>query len=50
MEKHGDQVEVNEREAANVPRKKHNVRWVLAISLALAIIAMTAVWVIPALA
>ena len=49
MEKHGDQIEVTEREASNKPRGPHNVRIVLAVSLLLAIVVMSLVWIIPAL-
>ncbi|MEH6662549.1 MAG: hypothetical protein V7679_12940 [Parasphingorhabdus sp.] len=49
MEKHGDQIEVTEREASNKPRAPHNVRIVLAASLLLAVAALSMVWIIPAL-
>ncbi len=49
MERHGDQIEVTEREASNIPRAPHNVRIVLAASLMLAVIVMSLVWIIPAL-
>jgi hypothetical protein len=49
MEKHGDQIQVTEREASNKPRRTHNVRIVLAVSLLLAVIVMSMVWIIPAL-
>ncbi|MGB5484923.1 hypothetical protein [Parasphingorhabdus sp.] len=49
MEKHGDQIEVTEREASNKPRGPHNVRIVLAASLLLAVVVMSMVWIIPAL-
>lgn len=49
MEKHGDQIEVTEREASNIPRGPHNVRIVLAASLLLAVVVMSMVWIIPAL-
>tara|TARA_R110002111_G_scaffold246764_1_gene309474 strand:- start:198 stop:401 length:204 start_codon:yes stop_codon:yes gene_type:complete len=49
MEKHGDQIEVTEREASNKPRSPHGVRIVLAVSLVLAVIVMSLVWIIPAL-
>jgi len=49
MEKHGDQIEVTEREASNKPRAAHNVRIVLAASLLLAIVVLSLVWIIPAL-
>ena len=48
MEKHGDQIEVTEREASNKPRAPHNVRIVLAASLLLAVVVMSMVWIIPA--
>ena len=48
MKRDGDEIEVTEREAANIPRKPHQVRWVLAASLLLAIIALSIVWIIPA--
>ena len=50
MEKHGDEIEVTEREASNKPRAPHNVRIVLAVSLLLAIVVLSLVWIIPALA
>tara|TARA_R110000772_G_scaffold18400_38_gene52005 strand:- start:16210 stop:16413 length:204 start_codon:yes stop_codon:yes gene_type:complete len=49
MEKHGDKIEVTEREASNKPRKSHNVRIVLAVSLLLAIVTLSIVWIVPAL-
>jgi hypothetical protein len=49
MEKHGDQIEVTEREASNKPSGPHGVRIVLAVSLLLAIVALSVVWIIPAL-
>lgn len=49
MEKHGDQIEVTEREASNKPRGPHNVRIVLATSLLLAVVMMSLVWIVPAL-
>lgn len=48
MTKNGDQVSLNETEASG-GRKVGAMRWVLGISLTLAIIAMSAVWIIPAL-
>jgi hypothetical protein len=42
-----DQIEVNEEEASG-GIKEHGVRYVLAISLLLAIAAMSAMWIIPA--
>jgi hypothetical protein len=49
MEKHGDQIEVTEREASNKPTGPHGVRIVLAVSLLLAIIVMSLMWIVPAL-
>ena len=49
MEKHGDQIEVTEREASNKPRAPHNVRIVLAASLLLVIVVLSLVWIVPAL-
>ena len=43
-----DHVEVTETEASSGV-KGHGVRYVLAISLLLAVILMSAVWIIPAL-
>ncbi|WP_209348409.1 hypothetical protein [Pontixanthobacter sp. CEM42] len=48
MHKHGDEVHVNDTEASG-GRKTGAMRWVLGVSLLLAIIAMSAVWIIPAL-
>ena len=48
MEKHGDQIEVTEQEASNKPRGPHNVRIVLAVSLLLAIVTLSIIWIIPA--
>lgn len=48
MERHGDEVELTPTEARG-GSTPHIVRYVLGISLVLAIIAMTLVWVIPAL-
>ncbi len=48
MEKHGDEIDVTESEAKAGARPQ-GVRIVLAISLILAIIIMTFIWVIPAL-
>ena len=49
MERHGDQIEVTEREASNIPRATHNVRIVLAASLLFAVVVMSLAWIIPAL-
>ena len=48
MERHGEEVEVTTEEASAASRP-HIVRYILVISLALAVIAMTLVWVVPAL-
>lgn len=48
MKRIGDEIHLNETEASG-GSKEGVVRWVLGISLALAIIAMSAVWMIPAL-
>jgi hypothetical protein len=42
-----DQVQLSEKEASGGV-KNHGVRYVLAISLLLAIVAMSAMWIIPA--
>jgi hypothetical protein len=44
MEKHGEEVEVTETEASGGV-KNHNVRIVLAISLFLAIAALSLIWI-----
>ncbi len=49
MERDGDKIVVTPEEASNVPSKQHGVRWVLAVSLILAVIAMSMIWIIPAL-
>jgi len=48
MNRQGDEVhiETNEARGGSTP---NIMRWVLAISLALAVIAMSAVWIIPAI-
>ena len=48
MERQGDEVHVTETEASGGV-KNQGVRYVLAISLLLAIVAMSAMWIIPAL-
>lgn len=48
MTKNGEQIILNETEASG-GRKVGAMRWVLGVSLTLAIIAMSAVWIIPAL-
>ncbi|MCM8558011.1 hypothetical protein [Sphingomicrobium sediminis] len=49
MERQGDEVHVTEEEATGAV-KPHVGRWVLGISVLLAVIAMSLVWIIPALA
>jgi hypothetical protein len=44
MERQGDEVHVNEEEASG-GRKPHIVRYVLGISLLLAVILMSVVWI-----
>ncbi len=48
MEREGDEVHVDTDEARG-GSTPHVVRWVLAISLTLAVIAMSAVWIVPAI-
>lgn len=48
MHKDGDEIHVSEEEATGAV-KPHVGRWVLGVSLVLIVIAMTLVWVIPAL-
>jgi hypothetical protein len=48
MEKQGDEVHVTEEEATGAV-KPHVGRWVLGVSMVLIVIAMTLVWIIPAL-
>ena len=48
MQRHGDEVEVTEKEAGGKTRPQ-GVRWVLLVSVVLAAIFMTIVWVVPAL-
>lgn len=47
MERDGDNIKMSEEEASNKTTPQ-GVRWVLAISLILALGAMTFVWIIPA--
>lgn len=49
MERRGDEYRLNEDEASG-GTKGHGVRYVLVIGLLLVIAAMSAVWIIPALA
>lgn len=48
MYKEGDEIHVSEEEATGAS-KPHIARYVLGISLVLVVIAMTLVWVIPAI-
>lgn len=48
MHKNGNEIHVSETEASG-GRKDGVMRWVLGISLALAVIAMSVVWIIPAI-
>ena len=48
MERRGDEVHI-ETDEARAGENSGVLRWVLGISLTLAVIAMSAVWIIPAL-
>ena len=48
MEHVGDEIHLTECEATGAERN-HHVRYILAISLALIVIAMSLAWIIPAL-
>ena len=48
MEKIGDEIHVSECEACG-GEQHHHVRYILAISLALVVVAMSLAWIIPAL-
>jgi hypothetical protein len=48
MERRGEEVHI-EIDEARAGVTNHGVRWVLGISLTLALIAMSAVWIIPSL-
>lgn len=48
MERQGEEVHLSEQEAT-AGSKPHVVRWVLGVGLVLIVIAMTLVWVIPAI-
>lgn len=48
MERQGDEVHLNEEEATGAS-KPHIVRWVLGISLILAVVAMSLAWIIPSI-
>ncbi|MFL6734697.1 MAG: hypothetical protein ACJ8EY_08375 [Sphingomicrobium sp.] len=48
MERIGDEVHLTEREACG-GEQHHHVRYILAISLAMIVVAMSLVWIIPSL-
>lgn len=48
MERHGDEVELTEQEASG-GIKGQGVRWVLGVGLLLVIVAMSLIWIVPAL-
>ncbi|MDZ7588471.1 MAG: hypothetical protein U5J78_04785 [Parasphingorhabdus sp.] len=48
MERHGDEVEVDEVEASG-GAPPQGVRWVLAISLLMAVVILSIIWIVPAL-
>jgi len=48
MHKEGDEVHIDDTEASAGTKTGH-MRWVLGIGLVLAVAAMSAVWIIPAL-
>ena len=48
MHREGDEIHVTDEEASGGV-KGHNVRYVLGISLALAIFVLSLIWIIPAL-
>ncbi len=48
MEKHGEHIDVTEEEAS-AGTKNHGVRYVLGISLFLAIAVLSLAWIIPAI-
>lgn len=47
MERHGEEIHLTEREASG-GEKPHIVRWVLGISLLLAVVLLSAIWIIGA--
>ena len=49
MERQGDEIHVSETEAS-AGSQPHIVRWVLAISLILAVLALSTIWIVGALA
>lgn len=48
MERQGDEVHLSEDEASG-GTKGHGVRWVLGAGLVLVILAMSLIWIIPAI-
>ena len=46
MERHGEETHLDEDEASG-GTKGHGVRWVLGVGLALAVLAMSLVWIVP---
>ena len=48
MHKDGDEIHVNDTEASGGTKTGH-MRWVLGVGLVIAIVAMSLVWIIPAL-
>lgn len=48
MQRNGDEIEISGEEASGGV-KGHHVRYVLAISMALAILVMSLAWIVPAL-
>ncbi len=48
MERHGDEVDLTEQEAS-AGIKGQGVRWVLGIGLVLAVLAMSLIWIVPAI-
>ena len=49
MYKQGDEIHIDERDATGA-RSTGTMRWVLGISLLLAVITLSIIWIIPALA
>ena len=49
MERHGEETHLDEDEASG-GIKGQGVRWVLGIGLVLAILAMSLIWIVPAIA
>ncbi|WP_374944482.1 hypothetical protein [Sphingomonas sp.] len=48
MQRHGDDLDLSEEEASG-GIKGQGVRWVLGIGLLLAVVAMSLIWIVPAL-